>query len=94
MAIAGEQSPSDQRFAAARESFLLGYGYNTARAYWSDLDDIYGWADRRGFDVMELTDAQLKQYTALLRRRGYSENTIRRRMVVWGMFRRTHARDH
>lgn len=66
-------------FADRRESLLLGYGYNTARAYWADLQDWFEWSLRRGKDVLALTERDKKEYIALLRRRGYSESTIRRR---------------
>ena len=69
-------------FADRRESLLLGYGYNTARAYWADLQDWFEWAVARDKDVLMLTERDKKQYVALLRRRAYSENTIRRRMVT------------
>lgn len=73
----------DSRFAAAREEYLIRFGYNTARAYWADLEDLYDWCEHRGFDIFELTEAQFRQYQALLRRRHYSENTIRRRRTAW-----------
>ena len=76
----------NQRFADQREEFLLGYGYNTARAYWGDLEDIKDWAEGRGFKVLELTEAQFKQYLARMKRRGYSPNTIRRRACTWRLF--------
>lgn len=88
MPLAGQLPPKPEPFAAAREELLLGYGYRTARAYWSDLEHMYDWATERGFDVMELTDKQLTQYRALLRRRRYSESTVRRRMVAWGLLRK------
>jgi site-specific recombinase XerD len=82
-------------FAHMREELLLNYGYNTARAYWSDLQDIYDWAVARDFDPLDLTDRQITQYVALLRRRKYSENTIRRRLVSYRklahIYRETHA---
>lgn len=68
-----------ERFCDLREEMLGGYCYNTARAYWGDLDDVYLWAEERGKDVLSLRDEDLKQYAALLRRRKYSETTIRRR---------------
>lgn len=74
-----------QRFFDLREELLLGYGYNTARAYWADLQDIFEWAVARDKEVLALTDKDLRQYCALLRRRKYSENTVRRRMVAWRM---------
>jgi Phage integrase, N-terminal SAM-like domain len=80
--IAGQFTPTAERFADLREQLLLGYGYQTARAYRADLDDIYAWACRRGFDVLELSERQIRQYQTLLRRRRYSENTIRRRITA------------
>jgi hypothetical protein len=80
--IAGQLVPDDERFVDARERLLLGYGLRTARAYRSDLDDAYAWAMRRGFPVLDLTDAQVAQYCALLRRRRYAESSIRRRLTA------------
>lgn len=76
-----DELPWWERFADVRENILLDYGYNTARAYWGDLEDLAMWCARRGFDPFELTDVQVRQYFALLRRRGYSESTIRRRQT-------------
>lgn len=71
-----------QRFFDLRESVCLNYGYNTARAYWGDLDDWFRWAIERHKDVLNLTEKDQKQYYALLRRRKYSESTIRRRRTA------------
>lgn len=71
-----------QRFFELREELLLDYGYNTARAYWADLQDWFEWAVERDKDVLALTVADQKQYCALLRRRKYSKNTIRRRQAT------------
>lgn len=71
-----------ERFAQIREDICLDYNYNTARAYWADLDDLLYWAIQRDKDPLHLTDKDLTQYIALHRRRHYSENTIRRRLVV------------
>lgn len=71
-----------QRFFDLREELLLDYSYNTARAYWADLQDWFEWAVARDKDVLALTDRDEKQYYALLRRRGYSESTIRRRATA------------
>lgn len=76
-------------FFDAREDLLLGYGYNTARAYWADLQDWFEWAVARDKDVLRLTDREQVQYIALLRRRKYSENTIRRRKSVYGLLLRS-----
>jgi site-specific recombinase XerD len=74
------------RFAEIRESVLLDYGQNTARAYWGDLDDVFWWAQAREKDVLELCVKDLRQYVALLRRRKYSESTIRRRVTALRKF--------
>lgn len=85
-----EQLPEqDQRFADLREELLLGYGYNTARAYWSDLEHIHDWALERGKDALALTEQDLRQYCALLRRRKYGESTVRRRVTALRALYRT-----
>jgi len=78
-----------REFAEAREALLLGYRHNTARAYWADLQDWFEWAAARGKNVLELTAADETQYVALLRRRRYSENTIRRRRVTLGLLQKS-----
>lgn len=79
----GDISESWQQFFDLRESVCLNYGYNTARAYWGDLDDWFRWAIERDKDVLNLTEKDQKQYYALLRRRKYSESTIRRRATAF-----------
>lgn len=74
-----------QRFFDLREELLLDYGYNTARAYWADLQDWFEWAVGRDKDVLRLSEKNVKQYCALLRRRKYSDSTVRRRV---GLLRR------
>ena len=81
--LAPEQVRRWRRFFDLREDILLDYGYQTARAYWTDLQDIFEWAVARDKDVLALTNRDLRQYCALLRRRKYSAATIRRRMVAW-----------
>lgn len=88
-----------QRFFDLREELLLGYGYNTARAYWADLQDWFEWAVARHKDVLALTELEEKQYYALLRRRRYSESTVRRRETAMRLLRRsshpiTHPQQH
>jgi hypothetical protein len=83
-----DEDPAYARFADLREAILLDYGYNTARAYWGDLESFWWWAKERGKDIFALTDQDARQYKALLRRRQYSENTIRRQMVVWGKWKK------
>lgn len=78
-----------QEFYDLREQILLNYSRNTARAYYADLQDIFEWAVARDKDVLALTEQDIRQYCALLRRRKYSENTIRRRMVAWGRLKQS-----
>lgn len=80
-------------FARVREDVLLDFGYNTARAYWGDLDDVAYWCAERGFNPLVLTEQQVRQYVALLRRRKYSESTIRRRVTALRKFFRALAPD-
>lgn len=72
-----------QHFAKLREELLLDYGHNTARAYWGDLQHWFEWAVERDKDVLALTEVDVRQYVALLRRRKYSENTIRLRLTAF-----------
>ncbi len=83
MPFVGSQAEQDERFAEITEAFLVKYGYNTARAYRADLENIYRWAQQRHVDFFRLSHAQLAKYRALMRRRGYSEGTIRRRMTAF-----------
>jgi Phage integrase, N-terminal SAM-like domain len=68
-----------QRFAELREDFLADYRYNTARAYWGDLDHLNDWCMERGLDILALSEQDLKKYLAWMRRRGSSGSTVRRR---------------
>lgn len=85
------QLPQDRRFADAVEEFLLGYRPNTARAYLCDLVDIYTWARERKMDFFALTEADIRRYQSLLRRRKYSEGTVRRRGTAWRALRKSFA---
>ncbi len=71
-----------QQFLDLREALLLGYTYNTARAYWADLQDTFEWAVARDKNILTLTEKDIRQYVALHRRRKYSESTIRRRLTA------------
>ena len=82
MMFAPPLPPQWQLFADLREDVLLDYGHNTARAYWGDLQDLFEWAVERDKDVLALTETDVRQYVALLRRRHYSESTIRRRVTA------------
>ena len=74
-------------FSALREEVLVDYCYNTARAYWGDLEDLFWWAESRGKDIHRLSDPEFNEYRALLRRRKYSENTVRRRRTAYRKLR-------
>ncbi|TFH57041.1 site-specific integrase [Glutamicibacter arilaitensis] len=89
MEFAPPTPDSWEEFADRRERLLLNYGYNTARAYWADLQDWAEWAYRRGKNVLALTEQDKKEYVALHRRRKYSENTIRRRLIVIRLLEQT-----
>lgn len=82
MPIASQLEVRYRRFSELREQVLLDYGYNTARAYWSDLDSICIWALERDKDPLELSEKDIRQYVALLRRRKYSESTVRRHITA------------
>lgn len=75
-----------ERFAQLREDFLLDYGYNTARAYWGDLEHLNDWCMERGLDILVLEEKDLKKYLAWMKRRGYSPSTVRRRRTAWRRF--------
>jgi site-specific recombinase XerD len=81
MPIAGSLPERHRRFAELREEMLVRYGYQTARAYRADTEDFYAWAEARGLDVLALTEPEIRRYLTLLRRRKYSENTLRRRVT-------------
>ena len=90
----GEPEPDAGRAGGAvpavrelREDFLLGYGYNTTRAYWGDLEHLNDWCMERGLDVLALSEQDMKKYLAWMRRRGYSGSTVRRRRSTYGLFR-------
>jgi len=80
-----------ERFAELREDFCINYGYNTARAYWADLDDILWWAAEHGKDPLALTDDDIGQYLARMKRQGYSPSTVRRRLTAWRGFTKTYG---
>ena len=88
-----QRAEPGEEFVRLREDFLLGFGYQTARAYWNDLQSWWEWAEPRGKDMLNLSEQDIKQYAALLRRRKYAESTIRRRMTALRGFM-AHAACH
>jgi site-specific recombinase XerD len=81
MPIASSLPERQLLFAELREEMLVNYGYQTARAYRADIEDIHDWAAARGLDALALTEPEIRRYLTLLRRRKYSENTLRRRVT-------------
>ena len=73
-------------FARLREDFLVNYRYETARAYWGDLEHLNDWCTERGLDILALDDKDLKKYLAWMKREGYSPNTVRRRRGTYRLF--------
>ena len=71
-----------RRFAVLREEYLLGYCYNTARAYWGDLEDLFDWAEGEGLDILLLSEEDVDCYASRMREMRYSPNTIRRRRTA------------
>jgi hypothetical protein len=85
--LRAELNERDCRFADAREEFLIDFGYNTARAYWGDLEHLRDWATSKDLGVLELTTWDFDRYVKCLKRNGYSPNTIRRRTTTFNAFR-------
>ena len=75
-----------RRFAELREEFLLDFKPNTARAYWGDLEHLLDWSLQRQLDILRLSESDIKRYLTWLKRRKYSQNTIRRRMTSFRSF--------
>jgi site-specific recombinase XerC len=77
----------DQRFAALRDEFVVGFRYHTARAYAADLDHLFGWAKSADLDVVDLTVADIERYVAALTSQRYSANTmVRKRTALRGFY--------
>jgi hypothetical protein len=55
MPVAADLPERWQAFSELREELLVGYGYQTARAYWADLQHVAEWAEERELDVLQLT---------------------------------------
>ena len=82
----GPMGEAARAFADLREEFLIGFKYNTARAYWADLDDLYHWATGAGLDALELDTPEIEEYLSTMVDAGYSPNTVRRRRVAVSSF--------
>lgn len=82
--IVRELDDQADEFDLRREQFLLGYGLNTARAYWADLEDWRDWCQRQQPKVEPLsaTERDRQRYLDEMGEAGYSRNTIRRRFTA------------
>jgi site-specific recombinase XerD len=77
----------DQRYAALRDEFVVGFGYQTARAYAADLDHLHGWAAASELDVLGLGVADIERYVVELTSQAYSPNTlVRKRSALRGFY--------
>jgi site-specific recombinase XerD len=79
--------PRDQRYAALRDEFVIGFRYQTARAYAGDLDHLFDWASAAELDVLALTAGDIERYVADLQSQAYTVNTlIRKRTALRGFY--------
>jgi site-specific recombinase XerD len=82
-----EVHPRDQRYAALRDEYVIGFRYQTARAYAADLDHLFDWATADGLDVIGLTAADIERYVAALSSQQYAPNTmVRKRTALRGFY--------
>jgi site-specific recombinase XerD len=76
-----------QRYAALRDEYVVNLGYNTARAYAGDLNQLFDWALARGTDVLDLTSREITLYVESLLDHHYSANTVaRKRTALRGFY--------
>jgi site-specific recombinase XerC len=77
-----------ERFCAWREEMLVNYGYNTARAYWSDLEGWRDWCcdEEPTVDALEPSPNDIVRYLRELIESGYSPNTVARRLTALRLF--------
>jgi site-specific recombinase XerD len=86
-ATRSDLEPHHQRYAALRDEFVIGFRYQTARAYAADLDHLFSWALTSGLDVMGLTVSDIERYVATLHVEKFSPNTmIRKRTALRGFY--------
>lgn len=75
-----------QSFAELREQYLLGFGYQTARAYWGDLEHFHDWCLEHEVDVLTPTPGDIRAYLIELLAMHYSPNTVARRRTTLRAF--------
>jgi site-specific recombinase XerD len=75
-------------FDLAREHLLLGYRFNTARAYWGDLEHWRDWCMDLpdAVDPLWPTSSDIEHYLLSMRVAGYSPNTVARRLTTLRAF--------
>lgn len=71
-------------YELACELVLLNYGYQTARAYLADFECFARWCDvqRPPVAPLDATSCVIWRYLTELRLRGYSPNTVARRLTA------------
>lgn len=81
MPIAGSATRDADDFDLAREALLVNYSYNTARAYWGDLEHWRDWClgHQPATDPLAPSKADIVNYLAEMLAIGYSPNTVARR---------------
>ncbi len=82
--IIGEDIREADEFDLLREQLLEGYGYNTARAYWGDLEHWRDWCEDQDspFHPFDSTTEQIDAYLKQMAVDGYSPNTRARRLTA------------
>lgn len=75
-------------FDVLRERMLLRYGYQTARAYWADLEHWRDWCLSQHPPVQPLgcANEDLSRYLAAIEALGYAPTTLARRRSVLRRF--------
>jgi hypothetical protein len=83
------QLPGDaDAFDVLREQLLLGYGFQTARAYWADLEHWRDWCREQqpAVDPLNLTGEEQRRYVQALDAAGYATTTRARRQSILRRF--------
>lgn len=86
--VAEHHGLADDQFEEQAERLLLNYGYQTARAYLSDLECFRDWCEMQTPRILPLcpTAWQIGAYLRGLVEYGYSVNTVARRLSALRMF--------
>jgi hypothetical protein len=86
--IAGREPVEVDEFDLLRERLLVNFTYNTARAYWGDLEDFRRWCQfgTPQIDPLTVEPHDVSSYVDHLRQIDYSPNTIARRLTTLRAF--------